>query len=172
MRDRSDHPSSPPKKQYSMKRYLITFLTIYLSMQTYAQDREAVKWISFEQLSEALRVDPKPVFLFFHTDWCVYCRKMDSAVFTDPKIIHTLNNDYHAVRFDAESVDSLSFDGQILTNKSSKKRRGSYHDIAKFLAARQGNFIFPTTLILSPDFTVKQRYFEYLSPEKLSKALQ
>ncbi|MFD2593695.1 thioredoxin family protein [Sphingobacterium griseoflavum] len=155
-----------------MKRYVMTFLVFCSSLLLHAQGRAAINWLTFEQLSDSLHVNPKPVLLFFHTDWCVYCRKMDSAVFTDKQIIYMLNSRYYAVRFDAESVDSLCFDGQILTNKSSKKRRGSYHDIAKILAARHGDLIFPTTLILSPDFTVQQRYFEYLSPEKLLKTLQ
>ena len=31
-----------------------------------------------------------PVFVYFHTDWCGYCKQVDSKVFPDPKVAEKL----------------------------------------------------------------------------------
>ncbi|KGE15182.1 thioredoxin family protein [Sphingobacterium deserti] len=141
------------------------------SLSAMAQPKESIQWISFEQLADSLRTKPKRVLLFFHTDWCAYCRKMQNDVFTDPQLVKRINNDYYAVRFDAESVDSVHFEGQIFTNEVTKKRTGRYHALARILAARDGKFVFPATLFLEPDFTVRHRHFEYLDRNRVLKLL-
>src|SRR5690606_11360857 len=155
-----------------MKKTLIILWFAAISSAAFAQEKRAVHWLTFKQLSDSLTVRPKPVLLFFHTDWCAYCRKMLADVFTNPAIAEKLNDDYYAVQFDAESIDTVYFDGQILRNEHGRKQTGKYHDIAKILAARNGDFAFPTTLLLQPDFRVQRRYFEYIGPQKLLKALR
>src|SRR5690606_39289262 len=75
---------------------------------------------------------------------------MLADVFTNHAIAEKLKDDYYAVQFDAESIDTVYFDGQILRNEHGRKQTGKYHDIAKILAARNGDFAFPTTLLLQP----------------------
>src|SRR5690606_22808740 len=86
-----------------------------------AQERDTINWLSFEQLSDSLQVKPKKVLLFFHTDWCAYCRKMEREVLSDPEVIAELNKSYYAVKFDAESVDTVTFEQQKFTNSVAKK---------------------------------------------------
>ncbi|WP_437921034.1 thioredoxin family protein [Sphingobacterium sp. LRF_L2] len=155
-----------------MKKLFTLSILLYLAFHAEAQKKESIQWLSFEQLSDSLASKPKDVLLFFHTDWCVYCRKMQQDVFTNSTVIDKINREYYAVHFDAESVDTVSFDGQHLTNTTTVKRRGSYHSLAKILASRNGSLSFPTTLILNADFTVHQRHFQYLSPKTLLKALE
>ena len=156
-----------------MKNYIL-FIVLILSAKVSAQDlspSKTINWLSFEQLNDSLAVHPKPVFIFFHTDWCAYCRKMDREVFTKPEVIATLNADFYAVHFDAESVDTLTFDGQILHNTVSKKTTGKFHQMAELLAARPQGLAFPTTLILDKDFTLLTRKFTYLSAKNMLKLL-
>jgi len=161
-------------RQHSYRSCRILFVTLCLllsSLSAMAQPKESIQWISFEQLADSLRTNPKRVLLFFHTEWCAYCRKMQNDVFTDSKVVKRIKNDYYAVRFDAESVDTVNFDGQLLTNEVTKKRTGRYHALARILAARDGKFVFPTTLFLEPDFSVRHRYFEYLDSNRVLKLL-
>lgn len=139
---------------------------------SFAQQKDSINWISFEQLSDSLTVNPKKVLLFFHTDWCAYCRKMQSATLSDPEVVHELNANYYAVSFDAEQVDTVHFDGRAFANEVSKKRTGSYHALTKLLAPRGDKFVFPTTIILDKDFAVEQRYFNYLDKKKFLKAIR
>lgn len=156
-------------------KVFILFICLICCAKTSAQDQhvpKSINWLTFEQLADSLAVKPKKVFIFFHTDWCVYCRKMDREVFTKPEVISLLNSNYYAVQFDAESVDTISFDGQILVNTVTRKTTGKYHQMALLLAARPQGLAFPTTLILNQDFIVEQRKFTYLSIKKLIQLLK
>ena len=136
-----------------------------------AQSQQAVQWLDFEQLDDALAVHPKKVFIDFYTSWCTYCRKMDKVVFTKPSVIEVLNHSYYAVRIDAETQDTIQFDGVAYTNEQVGKSRTPIHQLAQILALRNGQFAPPTMIILDEEFNVKQRFFNYLDSKKLIKAL-
>ena len=154
-----------------MRRIALAILTLFVYTQVTAQQQPAINWITFEQLSDSLNTKPKKVLLFFHTDWCAYCRKMQNEVFLNPGVIKTINENYYAVSFDAESTKSFYFDGRLIENQTKNKVRGSYHDITKLLAHKKNQFVFPTTILLNADFTIRKRYFTYMGPKKIIEAL-
>ena len=51
-----------------------------------AQKNE-IQWIGFEELEDSLKIETRPVLIYFYTDWCVYCKKMDRNAFKDPEVI-------------------------------------------------------------------------------------
>lgn len=155
-----------------LKYGLTTLLVALCSEITIAQKRSQVQWISFEQLEDSLNTKPKSVFIDFYTEWCTYCRKMDKEVFTKPAVAELLNNSYYAVRMDAETTDTIRFDGRFFVNRESTKKRRGFHDLALLLGQRGGQFAPPTMLVLDPEFTVKSRYFEYMHSKQLLKALE
>lgn len=136
------------------------------------QQKDRIHWLSFEQLSDSLDVRPKPVLISFHTDWCVYCRKMHREVFTAPEIVQLVNANYYAVQFDAESRDTVLFDGQLFVNKEFSRRRDGFHEIARLLGEREGRITVPVTIILEENFTIRSRHFEYLSIKNLKTILE
>ena len=146
-------------------------ISFFLATQSSAQEVESVRWLSFEALEDSLEAKPKKVFIDFYTDWCTYCRKMDKRVFTNPEVVNVLNEEYYAVRFDAESEAVVSFGGQDFRNDQIGKSRNPLHQIAQLLALRQGSFVAPSLVLLDKEFSVTSRYFEYLDSKKLLKAL-
>ncbi|SHJ54557.1 thioredoxin family protein [Aquimarina spongiae] len=150
----------------------IFFLCFALSFEVAAQNDEAVRWISFEQLDDSLAVKPKKVIISFYADWCAYCKKMDRVVYTKPEVIKKINEEYYAVKMNAESRDTIAFDGGIFTNKTRTSSRNPIHEIPLLLASREGQpFSLPATIFLDESFKVRKRYFEYLSPKKMLLAL-
>jgi thioredoxin-related protein len=137
-----------------------------------AQQAESVRWLSFEALEDSLSVNPKKVFIDFYTDWCTYCRKMDKVVFSKPEVIDLLNEQYYAVRFNAESTDSIRFGSQLLINDQVGRSRNPIHQIAQLLALREGRFVAPTLVFLDESFTVTYRHFAYLDSKKLLRVLK
>lgn len=157
----------------SLLKYCLVMLSIVLCTRAAgAQNKSQVQWISFEQLEDSLRVNPKSVFISLFTEWCTYCRKMEKEVFTKPAVTQVLNDKYYAVKMDAETTDTIRFDGQQFVNRHRTKRKKGIHELATLLGQRNGQFTPPTMLVLDPTFTIKQRYFEYLHTKKLLKALE
>ena len=150
---------------------IFTVLLALHSLPLKAQHSGVIEWLSFEQLEDSLAVKPKKVFIDFYTDWCTYCRKMDKKVFTNPDVIALLNAEYYAVKMDAESSDTIHFDGQQFINDQLKKSRKPIHQMAQLLALRKGTFDPPVMVLIDEKFRVTQRYFEYLDSKKLLKAL-
>ncbi len=77
-----------------------------------------IDWQAYDVgLKKALDED-KHVFIDFTAKWCGYCRKMEREVFTDPRIIDLLNNDFIPVRVDGESRKELDIDGYKVTERN------------------------------------------------------
>lgn len=154
-------------------RALITCSILILTLgSSIGQNRETqVNWLTFEQLDDSLQAKPKPVFVFFHTDWCSYCRKMLTESLRDTTVVEKLNREYYAVQFDAETMDTVRFDNMAFTNTGSRKRAGQYHQLAKILLGPEQDPVFPTTILFHSDFTVRQKTFNYLSIRQLINIL-
>jgi thioredoxin-related protein len=154
------------------KQFFFLFLLFCGLYIVKAQKKESINWKSWNQLEETLKVEPTPVFIFFHAEWCVYCKKIERQIFTNPAIIQKINESYYAVEMDVERTDTITFDGTDFTNKQALKQRNGIHEIALLLASRdQVPFSLPATILLNTDFTVKNRLFEYYTSNKLLKSL-
>ena len=132
-----------------------------------------VKWLTFEQLEEALAEEPRRVLVDFYADWCAYCRKMDEAAFRDPEVIATLNSEFYAVRMNAETRDTIHFSGAQYVNREAGNKRNPVHEIPLLLASREGEpFTLPAVVLFDNSFQIRNRYFEYISPETMRTILR
>ena len=67
------------------------------------QDLQTVKWYSLNEGMELAGKNGKPVFIFFYTEWCIYCKKMDREVFSDREVIMYMNENYINIRVNPEA---------------------------------------------------------------------
>lgn len=158
----------------SFKSTFFVFLTFgFFSCFSISAQQEQINWVSFEQLEDSLSVKPKKVFISFYADWCAYCKKMDKVALKDPKIIAILNSEYYAIKMNAETRDTISFEGKKFFNKEFGKKRRPTHQIPLLLASRKGrSFSLPAIIILDEHFQLKSRSFEYLSTAKMLKFIK
>ena len=144
-----------------MKPILI-LLFLYCGSLNAQHKTTQINWISWEQLEDSLALKPKKIFLFFHADWCAYCKKIDRVVFTKPEVIEKINKEFYALRMNVETTDTIHFDGQIFTNKQHLTKRNGVHELPLLLATRPNKpFSLPVTLIFNEEFAVEKRIFEY-----------
>ena len=94
-----------------------------------------VKWMTLEQAIAAQQEKPKKIFIDFYADWCGPCKIMDKNTYGHQEIANFLNENYYAVKFDAEGKESVTVFGRIFSNPefSSRKKRNSMHDFTKFM---------------------------------------
>jgi len=64
-------------------------------------------YLNFELAKKEATKDGKPIFIFFHTGWCGYCRQMERTTLRDPNVILAAK-DIVGVRLDADAEKSLA----------------------------------------------------------------
>lgn len=153
-----------------MKKLLFFYLLIFAE-GIFAQPE--INWLSFEQLEDSLQQNPKPTFVFFYADWCAYCKKMERNAFKNKAVIQQLSNNFYAVKMNAESTDTVTFDGVKFYNAEVDEKRNPTHQLAKLLASRKNRtFTLPALLLLDKNFNLLKREFSYLTSEGLLKFLR
>ena len=155
-----------------IKNLQIFILFLALPILSYSQKVNTINWLNFEQLENSLARKPKKTFIYFYADWCVYCKKMEKNAFKNAEIIEKLNSDFYAVKMNAESTDTITFEGQNFYNQQAEIMRNGIHQIPLLLASRENlEFSLPVILILDEKFRVKNREFEYLTTKKMMELI-
>ena len=150
---------------------LLFFFTVGIVTMT-AQEHDGIRWKSWSELELAYNQEPRPVLLFFHAEWCAYCKKIDREIFTKSNVIDEINDEYYAVRMDVETTDTITFNHKKFVNRQALTQRNGVHEIPLMLASREGvPFSLPATVILNRQFNVKRRVFEYYTSKELMSML-
>ncbi len=151
-----------------MKKNVLLFILIsVVSIYSVRGQNHGVKWYSFEEAVELNKKEQRKIFIDVYTDWCGWCKKMDATTFNHPTITKILNDDYYAVKFDAETNDTISFAGQQFINEGNKNR--SPHQLA--VALLQGKMSYPSVAYLNEDNQLLTAVPGYYTPDRLEPIL-
>ena len=138
-----------------------------LFLETSLAQNTEVKWYTFEEAVKLNKTEQRKIFIDVYTDWCGWCKKMEATTFTHPAIAKILNEDYYAVRFDAETIDTINFAGKQFINEGGRSR--SPHQLA--VALLQGKMSYPSIAYLSEDNQLLTSVPGYYSADRLEPIL-
>jgi len=151
---------------------LFFIIAILITHSSFSQ-KEEINWMGFEELEESLSKEEKPVVIYFYTDWCVYCKKMEKHAFKNSEVISELNEKFYVVKMNAETTAAIEFDGQTFINEQAKNKRNGIHQIPLLLASRKKKPIsFPVVMVLDTEFRVIKKSHEYLTSEKMKTLIK
>lgn len=143
-----------------MKQVLLLLTLLFSANLALAQTPATtakINWMTWEQAVAQSKKDenPKKIFIDFYTDWCGWCKRMDASTFANPTIVEYMNRNYYAVKFDAECMDTIVFNGTAFINsKPTVKKtgaRGNVHILAYSLL--EGQLSYPSYAILDASFS-------------------
>lgn len=112
-----------------------------------------IEWLTLEQAQKRNETTPKKIIIDFYTDWCGWCKKMDKDAFGHQDIAAYVNEHFYAVKFDAETQDTILFKGQPFGNTQPGYSRGT-HEIAANMCAVNGRIGYPTIVLLDEDLSI------------------
>lgn len=139
---------------------------LFLSLSCYAYTQE-INWITFEEAIILNKENPKTILIDVYTDWCGYCKKMDKNTYENPIIARTINEDFYAVKLNAEQKNPITYNGKKY--KFVENGRRGYHEFAVSLL--RGKMSYPNTVFMSENEEVLTRVPGYLIPEKMEPIL-
>lgn len=134
-------------------RFVVRMVLMVLlgsSTSLYAQDH--VKWITWEQLDQAVKLEKRKVLVDLYTEWCGWCKKMDKQTFQNPSIASYVNEHYYAIKFDAQYRGDIEHNGRVY--KYVRNGKSSYNELAVELS--KGKLSFPTIVVLDENLKVIQ----------------
>jgi thioredoxin-related protein len=128
---------------------------------------DQIKWYTIEEAQQLVKENPKKIYIDMYTDWCGWCKVMDQKTFTDADIIQKLNEDFYAVKFDAEGKEEVTFRDK--TFKFVAQGNRGYHELAA--ALMNGQMSYPTSVFLDENLNLISPLPGYLTPDKLAPIL-
>lgn len=126
--------------------FLLT--TAFSSSETTTAPKEKIAWMSFEEAIEANKKAPKKLFIDVYTDWCGWCKKMDVSTFVDPTVVEYMNENFYAVKLDAEQKEAIVFNDHTFEFVESGRR--GIHTLAYSLL--EGKASYPSFVFLTENF--------------------
>lgn len=158
-----------------MRLLLPTFLLAPLFAIAQDHSTSKVHWVSIEEAQAAAAKDGKPLLIDMWTPWCGWCRKMDAATFNDERTAAFINANFHAVSFNAEGGDTITFNGTVLTNpdyrpENARGRNGT-HQFAQGTAVVNGGIGYPTIVYITAKGELIGPDQGYKSPEDIEVVL-
>lgn len=128
---------------------------------------QAVRWYTFEEALALNAKQPRKILMDVFTDWCGWCKVLDSKTFSHPVIAQYLNENFYAVKFDAEQLPDVVYMGK--TFKNQKKGNKSAHDF--IVALTQGKLSYPTMVFFDGESKPLTVVPGFHTPEQLEPIL-
>lgn len=122
------------------------------------------------ELTDRMRMDPRPALVLISTDWCTYCRMQRRLLQRDTTFGHALDG-WYFTELNAETREPLSFDGRMYRFGATGPGAG-IHELALALGRHQGRLAYPTWVFLDPGFRVLARYPGVLRATELRTFLE
>jgi thioredoxin-related protein len=127
-----------------MNKLTLLLILFFAGMQLNIA-QQSISWLTLEQAETQLATEQKKILVYMHTEWCGWCKRMERETFSNPTIVDIIDKHFYAVKFDAESGDTLFFKGRSFVNHNPRQKR-HYHELAK--ALMQGKMSFPSVVYL------------------------
>lgn len=125
-----------------------------------AGESEKVNWLTWEEAVALSQKQKRKVLLDVYTQWCQWCERMDKATFQDPEIARYINENFYAVKFDAETKDELTYKAKVY--KFVRSGKHGYNELAVvFLGERLS---FPSLVFLDEDLGLIQSIPGFRNP--------
>jgi thioredoxin-related protein len=123
-----------------MRVSIFVLLFVFLISCANAGENE-IKWHSFDEGFAKAQNENKFLLVDFFTDWCGWCKKLDSEVYSNSKIIDYMNKYFVAVKLNPEKPGSVSFNGKNYTPAEFTKSAGVTGYPATGFLTSKGEFV-------------------------------
>lgn len=130
-----------------------------------------IKWTTIEQsVANSKSNNKKFILVDLYTDWCGWCKKMDENTLTEQSVVSLINENFTAVKFNAETQSAVLFNGKTY-NFAKTGARGA-NQLALDLGSVGGKLGYPTLVVLDANGTKLQAFPGFKDIETMTVILK
>ena len=152
-----------------MKKTLVLLALVFSINAISAQQ---INWVSLEEAVELQKANPKKIMIDMYTNWCGPCKILDKRTFQNTDVANYVNENYYAVKFNAEGNAKVTFKGKVFTNPNydpaKEFKRNSAHELSRFFRIQA----YPTIVFLDESLDVLVPLRGFQTPQKLELYLK
>lgn len=108
---------------------LIFFISVGPYFKTNQQNVKAaeradpliINWLPYNEGLALAEKENKYVLVYFYTDWCSWCKKMDREVYSDKEIIKIMSQNFVSIRINTEAESKVAENGKEITERELAK---------------------------------------------------
>lgn len=148
-----------------MKKIYLLFIFLSFSLSSMAQEG-AINWMSLEDAVNAQTQEPRKIIMDMYTTWCGPCKLLDKNTFQNKDVADYINQNYYAVKFNAEGNKRVKFKNKTYSNPNfdaNKKGRNSQHQLTAYLGVKA----YPTIVFLDENGGLIAPIIGYQNPNQL-----
>ena len=150
--------------------HYITILFVFiLYTNSFSQE---IKWISLEDAVYLQEAAPRNIIIDMYTNWCGPCKLLDRNTFANKDVAKYTNDNFYAVKFNAEGNDIVNFKGYTFENPNydpaRANRRNSSHQLSQAFRIQA----FPTIVFLDKSSNLLHKLRGYKTPKQLEVYLK
>ncbi len=155
--------------KYCMQKVILFFivsLMLLVSFSFISPEKEKIQWLTIAEVQAAYSKNPKPILVDVYTEWCGWCKVMDKQTYSNEKVAAYINEKYYAVKFDAESKETVEWNGK----KYGYSEKDRVNEMAVFFL--YGQMSYPSTVFLGTLDAQPAPLPGYLKPKELESPLR
>jgi thioredoxin-related protein len=123
-----------------------------------AAPEASVEWVALDEAVKSAAATGKYVFVSVYTDWCGYCRKLNTVTFRAQPVLTELGRNFRSVRVNAESDKPVMWKGKKMTER-------------EVAGKAWGVTGYPTMLFISPKGEIIGSYSAFAEPDLMVRLL-
>lgn len=152
----------------------IIFSLLFLTFGLFGVSQEKINWQKIDKIETEMAKKEnanKKYFVDCYTDWCGWCKKMDSDTFSDTLIAKLMNHYFVASKFNAEQAEDVTIKGKTYQNPNynANAKRKTVHQLASYML--NNRLSYPSFSILDKDFNVITVVPGYYPPAEFEKVI-
>ncbi|MCH3884217.1 thioredoxin family protein [Tenacibaculum aquimarinum] len=117
-----------------MKKYILTAL---ITLSTIAIQAQEINWVTLNEALALQKENPKKIIMDVYTNWCGPCILLDKNTFHNPDLVEYVNENYYAVKFNAEGTQDITYKGNTFGNPNydpkKANKNNSPHEFSNYM---------------------------------------